>query len=869
MKYKFLTALWFLSSVWLYANTEREVIFDRWLITEPVSVVYPLFYELENVVGSSFSPEDLLKYRHLRVDSLYPAAGDQLQWVDGQTFSWTEAAVNTEDQLALPVDSPVSLPHFSYLATYITVDRWMEGTIEIKTPQMATVYLNGEQLGHKTSFEGGESAPGTFRRNVKLERGKHRIMIKSLYAPDKELSQWTVKATFKHKKDTCQAVTEVSTSPKRSKTIHDILNGVKVSWLRPSPCGDYYAVAYRESSPPKGATESWIDIKKTNNHTLIHSFRHTSIRGFQWLPKSHAVSYVKQSGNKTDLYRHDLKKGQVELLLEDVERFHSYQWNKKEDFIVYTAREDHSDDPEHIRHIIGMRDRQDHSRMRAFLYYLDVQSKATYRLTYGALSTRLHDISPCGEHILFSHTWPEYEQRPYSMHNIYLMNLPNMTVDTLFAQKKWPVNGLFSPQGNHILFTGGPDAFDQAGKNIPEHMLANNYDTQAYLYHLQNKTITPLTRDFDPSITSANWSPHDGNIYWTAQDKEKISLYRYNLQREQITQLSAPGDIVAGVQLAGNAPIATAMVQGTTMPFAGYKINLRRDRWTRLEDTESSNYRHVSFGEVKEWNHTTKDGVHVAGRVYLPPQFHKDSTYPAIVYYYGGTNPVSRRFGGRYPFNLWAGQGYVVYVLQPSGTTGFGQEFSAAHVNNWGKTVAGEIIECTKAFMRAHPFVDSTKIGCAGASYGGFMTMLLITETDLFATAISHAGISSISSYWGEGYWGYAYSAHATANKYPWDSPEIYIEQSPLFRADKVNTPLLLVTGDSDTNVPPGESIQMYTALKILGKPVELLKVKGQDHHIINYQRRIHWNNAIIAWFDKWLKEQDNWWEEQFPKKNF
>ena len=230
---------------------------------------------------------------------------------------------------------------------------------------------------------------------------------------------------------------------------------------------------------------------------------------------------------------------------------------------------------------------------------------------------------------------------------------------------------------------------------------------------------------------------------------------------------------------------------------------------------------------------------------------------------------MGRTFGGRYPFNLWAGSGYLVYVLQPSGAVGFGQAFSAAHVNNWGKTVADEIIEGTEQFLKAHPYADAEKVGCAGASYGGFMTMLLMTRTDLFAAAISHAGISSLSSYWGIGYWGYSYSAGASAGSYPWNNHDLYVGQSPLFYADRIHTPLLLITGADDTNVPPGESIQLYTALKILGRPVELIKVKGEDHHILTYNKRILWHKTLMAWWDKYLKDQPEWWEAQYPEKNY
>ncbi len=312
------------------------------------------------------------------------------------------------------------------------------------------------------------------------------------------------------------------------------------------------------------------------------------------------------------------------------------------------------------------------------------------------------------------------------------------------------------------------------------------------------------------------------------------------------------------------------MARGTSAnhPNTVQVIDLKKNKVKKTLDPGLQQYEgeNIVFGKVETWVADLPNGEKLDGMVYYPPNFSPELKYPLIVYYYGGTSPVTRDFGGRYPKNVWAGQGYVVYVPNPSGATGYGQEMAARHVNDWGIITAGEVIEGTKAFLGAHDFALADRVGCMGASYGGFLTEYIITRTDLFAAAISHAGISSISSYWGEGMWGYAYGTRALANSYPWKDRELYVEQSPLFHADKITTPLLLVHGDSDINVPVGESDQLFTALKILGRDVEYVQIQGQDHHILDHQQRIVWNDTILAFLAKHLKNRPGWWNELYPE---
>ena len=320
------------------------------------------------------------------------------------------------------------------------------------------------------------------------------------------------------------------------------------------------------------------------------------------------------------------------------------------------------------------------------------------------------------------------------------------------------------------------------------------------------------------------------------------------------------------IDLARDSKMALVYGTSVTTPNRLYALDLKKNKPQLILDPGADNYRDIVFGKVESWPCTLENGQILDGMVYYPPNFDPDGKYPVIVYYYGGTSPITRDFGGRYPKNIWAGQDYIVYVPNPSGATGYGQKSSAVHVNDWGKVAGQEVIEGTQAFIAANSWADGDHVGCMGASFGGFLTEYVITRTDIFAAAISHAGITSISSYWGEGMWGYSYGSCALSGAYPWNNKELYVEQSPLFFADKITTPLLLVHGDSDINVPVGESDQLFVALKILGKDVEYVQIQGQDHHILDHEQRIIWNDTILAYFAKYLKERPGWWDNMYPE---
>jgi dipeptidyl aminopeptidase/acylaminoacyl peptidase len=838
---------------------------DRWLFVYGPDMKLPAFHETANTGGETFTVGDLFNFRPFDVSNIQPSENDNFPDIATGKNRWVIKPVNDSGYLDIEkIRSGVNST--AYLATYIAVDRWVSLDLDIRSRQRHEVYLNDTRLGSKSSNQGTGDAPGNWGRELKLVPGKHRLLIRTFHTADDE-SPWQILATINSPADAGRPEVVVEPDPRQGKNINHLLDGVKAGSASLSPDATLYAVNFSRTLPPSNNSENWWEIKRVSDGKPIHSFRHASVSNLVWAPAGNICSYLTSQGGRSTIWLFDTGEGSHKPLIQDLADFGSYRWSPDGRFIIYSISESIPADGGDFRRLLGMRDRLPGYRTRHFLYRVDVRTGLRERLTHGLLTTSLHDISADGKKMLFSQSRPDYLERPYSKQDVYIMDLESGLVDTIFRDLRWGISGSFSPDGKKLLLTGGPSAFGEKGENLPPGMIPNNYDTQAYIYDLNKRTIDPFTREFDPNVSQVRWNRHDNTIYLIAGHEDYVHLYRYNERNRRFSRIDTGEDVVDWIGPAPNQPYAVLSGSGISSPPKISLLNLRTGEYRELENPEKENFRHVVFGNNADWHFENADGTRIPGRIYFPPGFDESLTYPLIVYYYGGTNPVSRSFGGRYPFNMYAANGYVVYVLQPSGATGMGQKFSASHVNNWGLTVAGEIIEGTRLFLEAHPFIDPERVGCMGASYGGFMTMLLMTRTDMFAAAISHAGISSISSYWGQGFWGYGYSAEASAESFPWNNRELYVDQSPLFSADRITTPLLLLHGADDTNVPAGESMQLYTALKLLGRPVELIKVEGEDHHILTYNRRIGWSNTKLAWFDKWLKDQPRWWDDLYPER--
>jgi len=842
---------------------KKEIPIDQWLLLGPFTTPLPALHDQKT---SGFSIEGLINLRQLDLTQVRPKAGEPFKWYDGTNTQWMALTVGGEGMVLAGKEEN---PSIAYLGVYIDIKRFTRAKLILQSPQGFRICLNGKTIATKAHVDKNTHIQSAMNGTISstdlvLETGKHFVLIKTAYDPTSN-SIWSVKGHLLLEGSFAQGQPKITNQPQEIMTISHLLDGPKISSVSISPGGEMAALTMRQTLPPSDSSETWVEIHNLKENRLIHTYRGgMSISSVNWAPSGTRFSYTTRNEGTGSIWIVDIEKGSTIPLLKGMQNLGSHTWSPDESYILYTVSEKGREDQPGSKHIRNMSDRQPYWRDRSYLYRVSIPDGIRQRLTAGNFTPGLSAISPNGKKILFTRSFIDYSQRPFSTTELNLLDLDSLEVKLLW-QGPWFLDAQWAPDEDKLLILGGPSLFGSIGHDVIEGVVPNEYDTQAYILNLETMDAEPITKRFNPSINQAQWCSDSKCIFFTATDKSQVGLFKYDLKKKIFAPINTEIEVVSNIAFARNKPLAVYIGSSAASPPKAFIVNLEKPQVRVLKNSEESNYSQVRLGRISRWTFKNREGTEIEGRVYLPPDFDPQQKYPLIVNYYGGTTPVTRSFGGRYPLNLYAAQGYVVYVLQPSGAIGFGQGFSARHVNDWGIIVADEIIDGVKKFLSAHPFVDAKRVGCIGASYGGFMTMLLQTRTDIFAAAIAHAGISSISSYWGEGYWGYAYSAYATADSFPWSRRDIYVAQSPLFHADKISTPLLLLHGSVDTNVPPGESTQLFTALKLLGREVEYIQILDQDHHILTYNKRILWTKTILAWFDRWLKYESEWWNHLYP----
>ncbi len=455
------------------------------------------------------------------------------------------------------------------------------------------------------------------------------------------------------------------------------------------------------------------------------------------------------------------------------------------------------------------------------------------------------DVSPDGRWLCVESKWAP---NPASSTNndLILIDLQDPTFKRQNLTQNNPAydgQPVFAPNGRFIAFQR---------QKIP------GYESdlkRLALYDLQNQSVKVLSEPLDNWTDSYQWSADSRYIYFRVHEKGHFPLYRVAVKSGKIEKVADLKTIRGyavdprGKWLFASRNSITAPSELVRVKIKGKAASKREERLTffnqALEDS-------VDIRPAQELWIPSPTGKKIHTFVITPHNFDPHKKYPLILNVHGGPQyQWADAFRG--DWQVYPGAGYVVAFPNPHGSTGYGQAFTAAISKDWEGKVYTDIMAVTDSLAKL-PFVDSTRMGAMGWSWGGYMMMWLEGHTTRFKALAAMMGVYDLPAMYGatEELWFPEWDLGGT----PWDNPHYYQKASPHNYVKNFKTPCLVITGERDYRVPYTQSLEFFTGLQKMGVPSRLIVFKN-DGHWPNYVKSMpFYYNAHLDWFHKYLGGQ-------------
>ena len=368
-----------------------------------------------------------------------------------------------------------------------------------------------------------------------------------------------------------------------------------------------------------------------------------------------------------------------------------------------------------------------------------------------------------------------------------------------------------------------------------------------------------LTANWDGSVDSFQWSKDGKKVYFIAPVDGTLQLFEVNfpgLTKIAITVKQVTnGDFDAHdiVDITGDNAILTRTDMNHALEI--YSYNLKKKTWLQLTKANDEVYSKLSLPKFERRYVTTTDNKKMLVWVILPPNFDATKKYPTLLYCQGGPqSPLTQMYSFRWNFSLMASQGYVVVAPNRRGMNGHGVKWNEQISGDWGGQVMNDYLSAIDDVSQ-ESYVDKARLGCVGASYGGYSVFYLAgIHNNRFKSFIAHDGVFNTQSMFGTteevffNNWDFGGAYWEKDNKVAQKS---YTTFNPITLVDKWNTPILIIQGGKDFRVPVGQSQEAFQAAQLRGIKSRFLYLPEENHWVLTPQNAQVWQRE----FYKWLKE--------------
>jgi dipeptidyl aminopeptidase/acylaminoacyl peptidase len=406
-------------------------------------------------------------------------------------------------------------------------------------------------------------------------------------------------------------------------------------------------------------------------------------------------------------------------------------------------------------------------------------------------------------------------------------------------------------------------AYSPDGKYIAWRSQARNgFESDRFrlvLYDRQAKQIKDLLPAWDLWIDEFTWSPDSNTIYFVSGEHGEAPIYRANLNQPHPQLLSRLGEFsdlhVISQNGVGQQLIASRMT--VQRPSEIVSLNLNDDpKGLRLQPITHLNNRILAQLDLPEMERFWFRGAlntRVQGFLIRPPNFDPSKKYPVKFLIHGGPEGAwGDAWSYRWNPELFAADGYVVVMINPRGSTGYGQLFIDQIDGDWGGKPYIDLMRGLDYAEQHYSFIDKTRECALGASYGGYMADWILGHTDRFACIVTHDGMFNTESAYGttDELWFNEWEFKGT----PWTNRLLYRRWSPMLSATRMKTPTLIVHGQLDYRLDVSEGYQLFTTLERMHVPSQMLYFPDEGHWVLKPQNSQLWNQTVSAWCNKWTK---------------
>ena len=474
---------------------------------------------------------------------------------------------------------------------------------------------------------------------------------------------------------------------------------------------------------------------------------------------------------------------------------------------------------------------------RSHLYLFDIKARKAKILTPGKFEESSPAWSPDGRQIAFLRVHGDGDVDKMPNRDLFVIDArpgaqPRRLTTTTAEEGGRPA---WSPDGRQIAFLLGDEVKYSA------------YD-QSKLLVIPAAGGQPrvLTEALDRPVGVACWAADGSALFFTITDDRAVHVGKVPAGGGHVERLTEGRRVVGNLSPGPDSGFALLASTATELPEVHALEAGRLRKLTRQNDEWLKG---ILVGTTEDFTSTSKDGTVVNSLIVKPPTFKPGEKYPVLLRIHGGPNGQDQ-YSFNYEREVFAANGYVVIAVNYRGSNGRGNAYQKAIFADWGNKEVVDLLGAMDALQK-QPWVDASRLGIGGWSYGGILTNYTIAQDTRFKAAISGAGSSNQISMYGSDMYITQYEQELGP---PWKAQDLWIRISyPFFKADRIKTPTLFMVGQNDFNVPLAGSEQMYQALRSLGVDTQLVIYPNQFHGITIPSYRIDRMQRYLDWYERHL----------------